>query len=248
MEDFLDLLLEWLGPFSPAPRTLLAGAPLAAAWTAGAAALSGWLRTGRGVPAPYTRKVFHFIVFSAAAVVHLLWDLPGVTVFGSVVAAGVLIAVIRGDGDPFYEAMARPTDAPHRTLFILVPLFTTALGGVLANLFFAPFAPVGYMVTGWGDAMGEPVGTRWGRHRYRVPSLAGVRVTRSVEGSAAVFVVGTAAAVLVLLGMGQPPSSALGAGVACGAVGTAVEAVSSHGIDNLTVQLGAAAVPWLLLG
>ena len=135
--------------------------------------------------------------------------------------------------------MARPSDAPHRSLFILIPLATTALGGVLANLLFAPFAPVGYMVTGWGDAVGEPVGTSWGRHRYRVPSLVGVSAIRSLEGSTAVFSVGTAAAVVVLLGMGFPFPTAVRVGLACGAAGTAIEAFSSHGLDNLTVQLGA---------
>jgi phytol kinase len=168
-------------------------------------------------------------------------------IFGTVSSLLVLYAVSRGDGFPFYEAMARPSDAPHRRLFILVPLATTVLGGVLANVLFAPFAPVGYMVTGWGDAVGEPVGTRWGKHRYRVPSLAGVPVTRSLEGSAAVLVVGTAAAVLVLGRMGFAGSTALGVGVACGVVCALVEALSSHGLDNLTVQMAAAGVVWALL-
>ncbi|MBW3535536.1 MAG: hypothetical protein KY453_10030 [Gemmatimonadetes bacterium] len=225
----------------------LVGTPLAAAYAGAAAWLAGWLRTRRGVRAPYTRKVFHFVIISAAAVVQILWGLPGTVVFGSVTALLVLGAVARGDGFAFYEALARPTDAPHRTLFILVPLATTAAGGVLANLLFTAFAPVGYMVTGWGDAVGEPVGTRWGRHRYSVPSLAGVPATRSLEGSGAVFLVGTAAAAVTLVALGYPPGTAMGAGLACGVAATAIEAFSSHGLDNLTVQVGAALVAWLVL-
>ena len=239
--------LAWLAPFLPTAPMVAAGVPLALAYAGAAAALAGWLRTRRGVRAPYTRKIFHFVIISAAGAVQLIWGLPGVVVFGSVTALLVLYAVWRGDGFPFYEAMARPSDAPHRRLFILIPLATTALGGVLANLFFAPFAPVGYMVTGWGDAVGEPVGTRWGRHRYQVPSLAGVPATRSIEGSAAVFVVGTSAALLALLGMGLPIPAALGTALACGLAGTAVEAFSSHGLDNLTVQVAAAGVAWAIL-
>jgi phytol kinase len=239
---------DWLLPFLPTPRGLLAGIPLAAIYAVSAACLAGWLRVTRGWRAPYTRKVFHFLIISAAGVVHLVWGLPGVTIFGSVVALIVLFAVARGDGFGFYEALARPTDAPHRSLFILVPLCTTALGGVLSNLFFAPFAPVGYMVTGWGDAVGEPVGTRWGKHRYRVPSLAGVTATRSLEGSAAVFVVGFAAATVVLLGLGFAAPVAFGVGLLCGLGGMVIEAFSSHGLDNLTVQVTASAVAWWLLG
>jgi phytol kinase len=237
----------WVQPFLPPARTVLLGVPLALAWAALGALLAGWLRTRRGVPTAYTRKLFHFLIISAAGVVQLVWGLGGVTVFGSVVALVVVHAVWKGDGHPFYEALARPGDAPHRSLFIVVPLLTTALGGVLANVLFSPWAPVAYMVTGWGDAVGEPVGTRWGRHRYRVPSIAGVQVTRSLEGSAAVFLTGTLAAWLILLGMGVPGSSALVVGLACGGAGALVEAFSSHGIDNLTVQLAAGAVAWLLL-
>src|SRR5688572_12855132 len=239
--------LSWLEPFLPTGRMILLGAPIALAYAGAAATLAGWLRTRRGVRAPYTRKIFHFFIISAAGVVQLVWGLPGVVVFGSVTALLVLIAVWRGDGFPFYEAMARPSDAPHRSLFILIPLATTAAGGVIANLFFSPFAPVGYMVTGWGDAVGEPVGTRWGKHRYEVSSIAGVKSTRSLEGSAAVFVVGTAAAALALVGMGYAGMTAFGVGLACGAVGMVVEAFSSHGLDNLTVQVAASAVAWILL-
>jgi len=249
MQDIsMATLSGWLAPFLPTRGMIAAGAPLALIYACAAAALAAWMRTRRGVRAPYTRKVFHFLIISAVALIQLAWGLPGVSVFGGVVALVVLYAVFRGDGFAFYEALARPTDAPHRTLFILVPLATTALGGVLANVFFAPFAPVGYMVTGWADAVGEPVGTRWGRRRYRVPSLAGVPATRSLEGSSAVFVTGVAAAAVVVALMGFPPAVALRAGLLCGAAGALVEAVSSHGLDNLTVQVATAGVAWALLG
>ena len=240
--------LIWLEPFLPTWRMLVVGVPVAALYSVAAAALAGWLRSHRKVRAPYTRKVFHFTIMSAAAVVHLAWGLPGVVIFGSMTALLVLLAVARGSGFPFYEALARPSDAPHQTLFILVPLATTALGGVLGNLLFSTFAPIGYMVTGWGDAVGEPVGTRWGKHRYRVPSLAGVVATRSLEGSAAVLLAGTAAAALALFGMGYGASVSIGVGAACGASGAAVEAISNHGLDNLTVQVATTALAWALLG
>lgn len=231
----------------PTPA-LAAGLALGAAvYGAAAATLAGWLRSARGVRAPYTRKVFHFLIFTMAAAVHLAWGLPGVLVFGSVIAVAVLFAVVRGDDFPFYEAMARPTDAPHRTLFILVPLATTAFGGLTSNVLFGDLAFVGYLVAGWGDAVGEPVGTRWGRHRYSVPSLAGVPATRSLEGSGAVWLMGTIAAWLGLLASGVAPGAALPVALACGAAGMVVEAFSSHGLDNFTVQVAAAAVAWLLL-
>lgn len=242
------MLPDLLQPFLPGPALALVLTPLAAAYATGTAALVGHLRIARGVAAPYTRKIFHFAIFTMAGVIHLSVGLPGVVVFGCVVSAVVLWAVHRGDGYPFYEALARPTDAPRRTFFILVPLVTTAAGGGLANLLFPQFAYVGYLVCGWGDALGEPIGTRWGRHRYRVPSLMGVAATRSVEGSAAVLAGGAAAAFAGLVLAGLPPVTAASLALAAGAAGAVVEAVSTHGLDNLTVQLAGAAAAAALFG
>jgi len=231
----------------PGPSLAVLLGPVLLLGTVAAAGFVGDLRVKRLTAAPYTRKIFHFVIFTAAAAIHVTAGLPGVVLLGIIVSACVIYAVVRGPGFPFYEAMARPSDAPKRTLFIVVPLITTAVGGVLANIFFSPFAFVGYLVGGWGDAVGEPVGTAWGRHRYRVPSLAGVKATRSLEGSAAVLLVGAAAAVLGLWAYGVALPAALAVGAAIGLVGAAVEAISSHGVDNLTIQVAAAATAFFLL-
>lgn len=235
------MLPAWIEPFLPVPSLVAWLLPAAALYAGAAAALSAHLRVARGVRTPYTRKIFHFLIFSAAGAIQMAWGLPGVVILGTVTSAIVLVAVWRGDGFPFYEAMARPSDAPRRTLFILIPLVTTAVGGVVSNLAFPAFAYAGYLVCGWGDAAGEPVGTRWGRHRYRVPSMGGVASTRSLEGSAAVFAAGAAATVIALLASGAPPAEAGLIGVAAGLAGALVEAVSTHGLDNLTVQVAASA-------
>src|SRR5690606_40248536 len=101
------------------------------------------------------------------------------------------------------------------------------------------WAWVGYLAAGWAAAVGGPVGARWGSHRYRVPSRAGVPAPRSWEGSAAVLVVGAAAAVIGGLLAGFEAGVALRIGMAAGIAGALVEAVSNHGLDNLTVQVAA---------
>jgi phytol kinase len=239
----LELFLSSL----PDARTLFTVAPIAALYVGTVAWFVAHLKSARQVRTAYTRKIFHFLVFTAVSVVHLIWHLPGVTVFGIVSTLLVVYTVMRGDGFSFYEALARPGDAPHRTMFIIVPLITTALGGIATNSFFPAYAYVGYLVCGWGDAVGEPVGSRWGRHQYRVPSLAGVTAQRSIEGSTAVFVVGSIAAVIGLVAGGLLPADALAIGFACGAAGALVEAISTHGLDNFTTQVAGAAVAWLLL-
>jgi phytol kinase len=225
--------------FVPDAGTALLVLPLGLLVATVAGALAGWLRVHRDISTPYTRKFFHFVVFTAAGVVDLVWGLGGVVAFGVAVVAVVLLAVLRGDGFPLYEAMARPRDAPRRTLFIVVPMAMTAAGGVATNILFPGWAFVGYLVCGWGDAAGEPVGTRWGRHRYAVPSMGGVAATRSLEGSAAVLLVGALAAWLGLLAAGVAAAPAAILAAVAGLAGALVEAFSNHGLDNFTVQLAA---------
>jgi phytol kinase len=232
--------------FLPGLRELLLITPLALVYGTLVFTLAGRLKIHRHTRTAFTRKVFHFAIFTMASVVHLIGRLPGVVVFGGVIFLLVLYAVWRGDGHPWYEALARPTDAPHRTLFIVIPLLTTALGGFTSNVLFPDFAYVGYLVCGWGDAVGEPVGSRWGRHFYRVPSLAGVPATRSLEGSGAVFLVGSMAAALGLLAGGYDAGHSLAIGLACGLGSAVVEAISTHGLDNFTTQLMAAALAGVL--
>jgi phytol kinase len=208
------------------------------------AAFVGWLRVKQGVRIPYTRKIFHFIIFSAAGLLQYHYGLQAVSLMGGMVFLFVLVAVFFGDRVWFYQALARETDAPHQKKFIILPLLATATGGILTNILFPQTAFIGYFVGGWGDAIGEPVGTRWGKHRYTVPILFGVGATRSLEGSLAVFIVSaTIAATLCILQVTALPfGMALLVGISCGFAAAFVEAISSHGLDNLTIQLAAAGV------
>lgn len=215
-----------------------------------AMALGWWvgrLRVRRGVAVAYSRKLFHVGIFTMAAGAHALGAMPAVLAYGATVSLVIVYAVARGPGYPLYEALARPGDAPHRTLLVLLPLVTTALGGLLSNLLFGGTAVVGYLVAGWGDAAGEPAGARWGRHRYPVPGFGEVRAWRSVEGSAAVLIMGSLAAFVALLGLELAPLTRLLAALAAGTAGAVVEAVSPHGLDNLTVQVAAAGVAHLIV-
>ena len=207
------------------------------------AAFVGWLRVKQRVRIPYTRKIFHFIIFSAAGLLQYYYGLQAVSLMGGMVFLLVLVAVFFGDKIWFYQALARETDAPHQKKFIILPLLATAIGGIIANILFPETAFIGYFVGGWGDAIGEPVGTRWGKHRYTVPTLFGVKATRSLEGSSAVFIMSATIATLCILQLTALPfAMAILFGIICGLSAAVIEAISSHGLDNLTIQLVAAGV------
>ena len=248
MTIVLERAIAFVLSMIPGPDMVVRLGPVFIAYALGAGWLAGWLRTRKELKVSYTRKIFHFSIFTMAGLTQITWGLPAVALFGGVVASMVVYAVFRGDGYPLYEAMARDSDRPRRSLFILVPLMTTAVGGLTSNLLFPQFAFVGYLVCGWGDALGEPVGARWGRHGYRVPSIGGVPAHRTLEGSTAVLLGGFVAASAGLFMFGIPPATALAVGAGCGVFGALVEAISNHGLDNLTIQVAASAAAFVMLG
>ncbi len=207
-----------------------------------AALLSAWMKR-KGIRTPYTRKTFHFVIFSLAGILQYHYGLQAVSLLGGIVFIMVVVAVIVGKKWWFFRALARETDAPHEKKFIILPLLATAIGGIISNIFFPGTAYIGYFVGGWGDAIGEPVGTRWGKHKYTVPTLFGVRATRSIEGSTAVMLLSTTIATICLMQITPFGfANCLLYGAICGLAAAVVESISSHGLDNLTIQVCAAGV------
>ena len=221
----------------PTPETILFVSPISLPVILIIGHISGFLKIKKGIKTNYTRKLFHFTIFSTAGLIGLFFGFSGTIVFGSWAGLFILIILYLGDGNIFYEGMARERDEPHRSFYIIVPFLATAVAGLLDNFLFGQVALVGYLVAGWGDAAGEPVGVRLGKHRYRVPSRKEVICYRSFEGSAAVFLVSIFASYLVLsLALEYSPLVSIIGALATGLATAVVEAFSPHGIDNFTTQ------------
>ena len=245
MDALLDRLLGFVAQNTPSWKAIVMGGPPGLAWSFAALWFAGWLQR-RGARTGYTRKVFHFLIFTTVAVLEWRLGTPPVCLFGAACTVAVFTAVWIGPGSLLYEAIARPKDAPHRTLFVVVPYLATLIGGLVSNLAFGPVAVAGYLVTGLGDAIGEPVGTMFGQHVYRVRSMSSVPATRTLEGSAAVFLMSAAA---LLVAAAVSPQITLGQFMMAkvlviAAASALVEAVSPHGWDNLTMQIVPSALAW----
>ncbi len=239
MDWIVERIVSFLVDSFPSWKAIVVGGPIGLVWSYLCLYFSGVLKRDYELQTGYTRKIFHFLIFASAALIHTIWDTSIVCLFGGMASIIIFYAIVRGPGNLLYEAMAREKDAPHRTYFIVAPYFATLVGGLTSNILFGEVAVVGYLVTGFGDAIGEPVGTRFGKHRYRVPSFRGVKTTRSYEGSAAVLV---ACAIAIALGIVFSSTLELSAksvlmipvlAIAC----TFLEAISPHGWDNATLQI-----------
>ena len=232
----------------PLAVTLTAG-PVLLLWAYACLSLAGYLKTVRRLKTGYTRKAFHVLTFLTAATLQLTEGLPYVCLFGGMTTLVLAYALFRGEGHPLYEAIAREKDEPYRTYYIVIPYIATLVGGVAGNIWFGPVSIIGYLVGGLGDAAGEPVGTRWGKHRYVVPTMSSVTTTRSIEGSIGVFiasVVAVAVGMLLIPGVTFSARSLLVIPVIALA-STLLEAISPHGWDNATMQLAPALLAARLL-
>lgn len=239
-------MLEPFLEFIPTPLEALFGAGIALLSLLVAVNITGRLHFA-GFRVGDTRKLFHFFIFNTAAIVRCFMNQGAVVSFGLVVSGGVLWATFRGSSSLLYRSLARPADAPHQTLHILIPLGSTIAGGIVAHFLCGPASIVPYLIGGWGDAVGEPIGIRWGKHRYRVLTIGGIISERSWEGSAAVFSGSAIAAFLGLAimtsGFTQISILSVAALVAFLAMtATLVEAASPHGLDNFTILVSTALV------
>jgi len=88
-------------PIPPLPVALaLATAGVVVGVAAGS--IAGWLKLRRGVATPYTRKIFHFAIFTVATILHAVGGYAEVNAFACGVDAVVLFACARGDGFLLY--------------------------------------------------------------------------------------------------------------------------------------------------
>jgi phytol kinase len=249
MLEAMKTLLTFIEQNTPPLAVILTAGPIFVCWAYACLAFAGVLKTVRGLKTGYTRKIFHVLTFLTAAVLQLTAGLPYVCLFGGATTLVLAYALCRGDGHSLYEAIAREKDEPFRTYYIVVPYLATLVGGIAGTIWFGPASIVGYLVGGLGDAAGEPVGTRWGRHRYVVPTLSSIKTTRSIEGSLGIFIVSLiAVAVGILLTPCATFSTrSLVVIPVIALTSTLLEAVTPHGWDNATMQLAPALLAARLL-
>ena len=97
-------------------------------------------------------------------------------------------------------------------------------------------AGVGVLIMGWGDPLASFVGSRWGKHRYKV--WGG---TKSLEGTGAMFVCAFIIVLTVFLLTSHSLPHSVAASLAVAALACGAEAVGTRGYDNLTVPIVTAA-------
>ncbi|MCM2369223.1 hypothetical protein [Aporhodopirellula aestuarii] len=181
---------------------------------------TGWLVVNRNWKVNYTRKINHFALMLCPFLLAKVFPYqPSITTFLATVCVFTIATLAMSHPvrervsmmKTAFAAVDRPEDRPHTLLWIISQAVVAAI--VLMGIFLAfqeldipALVSIPLVVTGIGDGLAEPVGVRFGKHTYRVPSLAKNRsYVRSIEGSACVWIVAllSVACVYPLVSTGQ---------------------------------------------
>ena len=144
-----------------------------------------------------------------------------------------------------YVGYARESDQPHAAFHVWFSWFVSIAGLLLVDVAFGNLAltRVAALVLGVADAVAEPIGTRFGIHKFAVRDiLTAAPRFRSWEGTGAVAIA-TFAVVLMTCGSIIPSGQLIPWALAAAGLIAIVEACTPHGFDNFTIPISAA---WLL--
>lgn len=195
-----------------------------------------WIVYKMKVRSPYPRKLFHVLIFSGATLFQITIGIQAVVLFGIWTSLGIVLAMIQGKKCWFFHALTRPQEASRERQWILLAWFATLFGGLTSNYFFSKTAFLGYWIVGWGDALAEPVGLRWGKHFYHILFFGKGSAKRTIEGSCAVFLGSFLAGLSCGWLLHLDGVQTISLGLLCGITASFVEAISPYGLDNGTVQ------------
>lgn len=206
--------------------------------------VTGWCVQRYDVKVNYTRKINHFLLMLMPFV--LAWWFPYAPSMATTIASlvvfvlltGLFLAPIRSRIPLIATAFAsvdRPEDRPHTVAWIISQAVAAYL--VIMVVFLAlrwldaiELIAVPLLINGIGDGFAEPIGVRFGRHRYRVPSLVSGRCyTRSYEGSACVWITSVVVILCLLPTLSWPVF--IGLIILVPPVMTLTEAFSPHSWD-----------------
>lgn len=214
--------------------------------------INGLLVLKKGVKVNYTRKINHFSILFIPFLLDMVslsnrppaengsnFLLPTIGLLSGLLYFLLFIKPIRERVkviNTAFLSVDRPEDRPHTLLwlttqtaacfFVMIPLtFYLAIINKMELIFII------IIISGIGDGLAEPIGVRFGKHKYKTYALfTKKKYERSVEGSLCVLIVGFVT--IFLFGPALSPNQFIVALSTIPILMTLTEAFSPHTWDN----------------
>ena len=161
----------------------------------------------KAVRVNYTRKVIHISYFLWPQLLDILlikYEKNKFTEFWNVwIILCLLLALSEhvrkkiGIIDMMFKAVDRPEDRPYTLIWFSSQIISTLIIVIPFSVYFSRINKIGLifipiLINGLADGLAEPVGIRFGKHKYKTRAcLSSREYERSYEGSACVFIVST---------------------------------------------------------
>lgn len=182
-----------------------------------------------------TRKLFHITGFIAFTVFLAFASFDAIIILILSGIVSIAIAIFGGEEFLWFKGIGRNSDRGEKQTYVILPLLCSGLWLILALFIFSKeIAIIATLCVALGDALAEPVGIRFGKHKYNVKAIKGSSSQKSIEGSLAVFVVCT---IIILIFTLNPVLA-----ISLGAILSIVEGISPRGTDNITIPAVAAII------
>ncbi len=163
--------------------------------------LTGLLVKYKNVKVNYTRKINHFSLFFLPYFIVLFFNIPDDlrAITASLTGLLTILIYIRPIREripllkTMYLGFDRPEDRPNTffwlsTQILFISLIALFIYQILMSYGKIELWLIIILISGIGDGLAEPVGIRFGKHKYNVRALFSKnKYTRSVEGSLCVF-------------------------------------------------------------
>ncbi len=196
----------------------------------------------KGFPQDLSRKVVH-IAAGSWLIFWLLYDSTHWTKYLNITSSFLwtILLMLKGfTATPDDKAVKTMTRTGNRKELLRGPLYFTLVMNLFGTMFYStPYALTAMGFLTWGDGLAPVVGTRYGKHSYKVFS------NKTVEGSLAFLVFGLFGAYFFNTIFGfQVDYLFL---LSCAIIVTIVEGFSPKDLDNILIPL-AVFIVYLLFG
>lgn len=173
--------------------------------------ITGLLVEKRNLKVNYSRKINHFCLFFIPVFISIFINYSE-NILSQIIGFILETALIVILAKPFRErskvlntmfaSFDRPEDRPYTLLWLITQSMAGYIILVLLGYYFnyigkSELILIPVLINGIGDGLAEPIGVRFGKHKYRTKGLFCKRYyERSVEGSLCVFIVSILTVVL----------------------------------------------------
>lgn len=163
----------------------------------------GLLVTHREIKVNYTRKVMHFSLLLIPIYIERIFAYErtlGLFTAGCLLTIVITFIFIKPLRERLplvslmFKAFDRPEDRPYTVLWVITQFMANYIILIPMIILYARFdlqhlITLPLLITVVGDGFAEPVGVRFGKHKYKVTALFTDReYYRTLEGSACVFI------------------------------------------------------------